>query len=731
MTVVPDTEDTDLLQEKAMYKHEELGECDILSNDSTENLKEHILSETTVKTLDDRLDDSTEEKQKVEKSLDLEELQLQRFEIEETETPFYDKSPDSFNEVRPNTSNIVDDAYLEATDVVGEDDRIEGEFMESAQQVAEQSAQSTDFEEIDKDTRQGEDECDINQAQFLTKETDQVDLVEGGSMDTYGVDNLGFEDILPKENEILTKVNDNQQFEIQGEKTESLLSTSQDISDHTSAIMADSEGCSDHIDSSDQAQSITTSLDKSADLLEFEQLERTIGKLETVYDTFSESQILEQLDIEHKVDRIENDQKEAENFSGRNGKDAEMKESGFEDDAVIGELNESYIDRTERFIRIGDDSQNIVVQENKRTGLLPRETAFQDDVEHDASSRDNQASSDQDRSFGDQSVFDGNFQMHQTKDGFQGEDVFNGVSKVYDAIPKKTDTATPTGTDERPLSPSSYTLETDMEGSQIFEQEEENAFDEIQRIEAKPLKSTSLIPVEETADVCVKSLESSSPKDNQCPPSPSEFTLVMSQDQDMLSKALGIDTNESRQTTLDNIDQKIVDDYCLHYEENKMQERFINSTSVDDDSVEENSQETVVSRDITVPKECSFESEAAHPEMTEGSILDYDLDTLDKPDVNMETSQEFVMSHDPESLAMMLGLAEPHQQENSALSKPGSDEDSQYISEAMTATEDTRATRLDLSPVKDKEIPHSLDESSDETHVHEIAHHSHESGRYL
>ncbi|XP_078319335.1 uncharacterized protein LOC111122316 isoform X40 [Crassostrea virginica] len=727
INVVPDTEDTGLLQEKVMYKHQELGECDILSNDSTENLKEHILSETTVKTLDDRLDDSTEEKQKVEKSPDLEELQLQRFEIEETETPFYDKSPDSFNEVRPNTSNIVDDAYLEATDVVGEDDRIEGEFMESAQQVTEQSAQSTDFEEIDKDTRQGEDECDINQAQFLTKETDQVDLVEGGSMDTYGVDNLGFEDILPKEIEILTKVNDNQQFEIQGEKTESLLSTSQDISDHTSAIMADSEGCSDHIDSSDQAQSITTSLDKSADLLEFEQLERTIGKLETVYDTFSESQILEQLDIEHKVDRIENDQKEAENFSGRNGKDAEMKESGFEDDAVIGELNESYIDRTERFIRIGDDSQNIVVQENKRTGLLPRETAFQDDVEHEVSSRDNQASSEQDRSFGDQSVFDGNFQMHQTKDGFQGEDVFNGVSKVYDAIPKKTDTATPTGTDERPLSPSSYTLETDMEGSQIFEQEEENAFDEIQRIEAKPLKSTSLIPVEETADVCVKSLESSSPKDNQCPPSPSEFTLVMSQDQDMLSKALGIDTNESRQTALDNIDQKIVDDYCLHYEENKMQERFINSTSVDDDSVEENSQETVVSRDITVPKECSFESEAAHPKMTEGSILDYDLDTLDKPDVNMETSQEFVMSHDPESLAMMLGLAEPHQQENSALSKPGSDQNSQYISEATTATEDTRATILDLSPVKDKEIPHSLDESNDETHVHEIAHHSHES----
>ena len=87
-------------------------------------------------------------------------------------------------------------------------------------------------------------------------------------------------------------------------------------------------------------------------------------------------------------------------------------------------------------------------------------------------------------------------------------------------------TSTPQSVDGRPLSPSSYTLETDtdMEGSRSFEPDElmDDNFDVAQQIFIE-----QKIEAERTK--------------TERPPSPSDFTLVTSQDQDALTKLLGLD----------------------------------------------------------------------------------------------------------------------------------------------------------------------------------------------
>ncbi|XP_065923061.1 ankyrin-2 isoform X44 [Magallana gigas] len=722
-------------------------EDDFTAKPQLEDLKDKTMTITDTQTTDEQLQ-KYEETKMVQKSLDLEELQLKRYELEETETQDDDKGcVMSGPEEKPciEGSSVTDDAFLEATDVIGIDDQIEGEFMESSQKDSTENVESHKAQ-VENNQALEEEECDVAEAQYMTKEIEETDLNEKESVESFlrdGIENKGFEDIPGSEDECSTVSHDIRHCEILEEKTESLMSISQDISDHTSAIMADSEGYSDQIDSSDQAQSITTSLDKSADLLEFEQIERTIGKLETVYDTFSESQILEQLESEHKIEESAESQDETGQFPNlteenelpktEQNKEIDMKESGFEDDAVIGELDETFIDRTERFITLSDDSKEITVQQSRGSGLLPRETSFQDDLNQDASSRENQASSDQNESNNYQSVLDNIFQTRQIceKDSREipQEESLNIISNVEDIKQINTDIGTPTGTDERPLSPSSYTLETDtdMEGSRVFENDEECDVEETLNNDQNLKDLHSGI----TENLCEKVLESlplsTSPKDGNCPPSPSEFTLVMSQDQDMLSKALGID-HESPQCSQDNLEVMPECDTRFGGKINDLQGTFHKSISVDDtESLEENSQESIISREIVIPKDESCNVEATLTEMPEE--IDYEID---KPVKSMETSQEFIMSFDQESLSKMLGITKSDSYQSDIEVESELNETRDGIIQSSLDDNEFQSSKCDMEeimkvardqiPVDSQTLTRnqlSLEESVDEPFLHE------------
>lgn len=733
-------------------------EDDFTAKPQLEDLKDKTMTITDTQTTDEQLQ-KYEETKMVQKSLDLEELQLKRYELEETETQDDDKGcAMSGPEEKPciEGSSVTDDAFLEATDVIGIDDQIEGEFMESSQKDSTENVESHKAQ-VENNQALEEEECDVAEAQYMTKEIEETDLNEKESVESFlrdGIENKGFEDIPGSEDECSTVSHDIRHCEILEEKTESMMSISQDISDHTSAIMADSEGYSDQIDSSDQAQSITTSLDKSADLLEFEQIERTIGKLETVYDTFSESQILEQLESEHKIEESAESQDETGQFPNlteenelpktEQNKEIDMKESGFEDDAVIGELDETFIDRTERFITLSDDSKEITVQQSRGSGLLPRETSFQDDLNQDASSRENQASSDQNESNNYQSVPDNIFQTRQIceKDSREipQEESLNIISNVEDIKQINTDIGTPTGTDERPLSPSSYTLETDtdMEGSRVFENDEECDVEETLNNDQNLKDLHSGI----TENLCEKVLESlplsTSPKDGNCPPSPSEFTLVMSQDQDMLSKALGID-HESPQCSQDNLEVLPECDTRFGGKINDLQGTFHKSISVDDtESLEENSQESIISREIVIPKDESCNVEATLTEMPEE--IDYEID---KPVKSMETSQEFIMSFDQESLSKMLGITKSDSYQSDIEVESELNETRDEIIQSSLDDNEFQSSKCDMEeimkvardqiPVDSETLTRnqlSLEESVDEPFLHEKAQVTHVPGRY-
>ncbi|XP_052685794.1 ankyrin-2-like isoform X37 [Crassostrea angulata] len=724
-------------------------EDDFTAKPELEDLKDKTMTITDTQTTDEQLQ-KYEETKMVQKTLDLEELQLKRYELEETETQDDDKGcAMSGPEEKPciEGSSVTDDAFLEATDVIGIDDQIEGEFMESSQKDSTENVESHKAQ-VENNQALEEEECDVAEAQYMTKEIKETDLNEKESVESFlkdGIENKGFEDIPGSEDECSTVSHDIRHCEILEEKTESMMSISQDISDHTSAIMADSEGYSDQIDSSDQAQSITTSLDKSADLLEFEQIERTIGKLETVYDTFSESQILEQLESEHKIEESAESQDETGQFPNlteqnelpktEQNKEIDMKESGFEDDAVIGELDETFIDRTERFITLSDDSKEITVQQSRGSGLLPRETSFQDDLNPDASSRENQASSDQNESNNYQSVPDNIFQTRQIceKDSREipQEESLNIISNVEDIKQINTDIGTPTGTDERPLSPSSYTLETDtdMEGSRVFENDEECDVEETLNNDQNLKDLHSGI----TENLCEKVLESlplsTSPKDGNCPPSPSEFTLVMSQDQDMLSKALGID-HESPQCSQDNLEVMPECDTRFGGKINDLQGTFHKSISVDDtESLEENSQESIISREIVIPKDESCNVEATLTEMPEE--IDYEID---KPVKSMETSQEFIMSFDQESLSKMLGITKSDSYQSDIEVESELNETRDEIIQSPLDDNEFQSSKCDMEeimkvardqiPVDSETLTRnqlSLEESVDEPFLHEKA----------
>lgn len=752
----------DIFKENVPIEDNAHAEDDFIAKPQLENLEGKTMTITDTQTTDEQLQKS-EETKIVEKSLDLEELQLKRYELE-TETQDDEKScAMSRLEEKPciEGENIADDAFLEATDVIGIDDQIEGEFMESSQNDSTENVESLKAE-IENNQELEEDECDMAEAQYITNKTEEIDLIKEETEESFlrdGIENKGFEDIHESEDELSTVSHDIRHCDILEEKTESMMSISQDISDHTSAIMADSEGYSDQIDSSDQAQSITTSLDKSADLLEFEQIERTIGKLETVYDTFSESQILEQLENEHKNKESVQSQDETGNFlnlseenelpKNEQNKEIDMKESGFEDDAVIGELDETFIDRTERFITISDDSKEITLQQSRGLGLLPRETSFQDGLNQDASSRETQATSDHNESSNYQTVPDNIFQTNQLREEesreIPQEESLNIISNVEDIKHTNTDIGTPTGTDERPLSPSSYTLETDtdMEGSRVFENDEECYVEDTLNND-RNLKDLQRGISENLSEKVLESLPlSTSPKDGNCPPSPSEFTLVMSQDQDMLSKALGIE-HESPQSSEENLEEMPECDTRFVGKLNDLQGTFHKSISVDDtESLEENSQESIISRDIVIPKDESWNVEATLTEMPEERCLDYEMD---KPVESMETSQEFIMSYDQESLSKMLGITESDSHQSDIDIESGSnaysetkDEivqiplDDNEFQNSKSDMEEIMKVARDQIPIDSETLTRhhlSLDESIDETFLHEKAQVTHVPGRY-
>lgn len=752
----------DIFKENVPIEDNAHAEDDFIAKPQLENLEGKTMTITDTQTTDEQLQKS-EETKIVEKSLDLEELQLKRYELE-TETQDDEKScAMSGLEEKPciEGENIADDAFLEATDVIGIDDQIEGEFMESSQNDSTENVESLKAE-IENNQELEEDECDMAEAQYITNKTEEIDLIKEETEESFlrdGIENKGFEDIHESEDELSTVSHDIRHCDILEEKTESMMSISQDISDHTSAIMADSEGYSDQIDSSDQAQSITTSLDKSADLLEFEQIERTIGKLETVYDTFSESQILEQLENEHKNKESVQSQDETGNFlnlseenelpKNEQNKEIDMKESGFEDDAVIGELDETFIDRTERFITISDDSKEITLQQSRGSGLLPRETSFQDGLNQDASSRETQATSDHNESSNYQTVPDNIFQTNQLREEesreIPQEESLNIISNVEDIKHTNTDIGTPTGTDERPLSPSSYTLETDtdMEGSRVFENDEECYVEDTLNND-RNLKDLQRGISENLSEKVLESLPlSTSPKDGNCPPSPSEFTLVMSQDQDMLSKALGIE-HESPQSSEENLEEMPECDTRFVGKLNDLQGTFHKSISVDDtESLEENSQESIISRDIVIPKDESWNVEATLTEMPEERCLDYEMD---KPVESMETSQKFIMSYDQESLSKMLGITKSDSHQSDIDIESGSNAYSETKDEIVQSPLDdnefqnSKSDMEEIMKVARDQIPidsetltrhHlSLDESIDETFLHEKAQVTHVPGRY-
>lgn len=754
----------DIFKENVPIEDNTPAEDDFIAKPQLEDLEGKTMTITDTQTTDEQLQTS-EETKIVEKSLDLEELQLKRYELE-TETQDDDKScAMSGLEEKPCTEgrNIADDAFLEATEVIGIEDQIEGEFMESSQNDSTENVESHKAE-VENNQELEEDECDMAEAQYITQKTEDIDLIKEETVESFlrdGIENKGFEDIHGSEDELSTVSHDIRHCDILEEKTESMMSISQDISDHTSAIMADSEGYSDQIDSSDQAQSITTSLDKSADLLEFEQIERTIGKLETVYDTFSESQILEQLENEHKNKESVQSQDETGKFltlseenelpKNEQNKEIDMKESGFEDDAVIGELDETFIDRTERFITISDDSKEITLQQSRGSGLLPRETSFQDDLNQDASSRETQATSDQNESSNYQTIPDNIFQTNQMREEesreILQEECLKIISNVEDIKHTNTDIGTPIGTDERPLSPSSYTLETDtdMEGSRVFENDEE-CFVEDTLNNDRNLKDLQRGISKNLSEKVLESLPlSTSPKDGNCPPSPSEFTLVMSQDQDMLSKALGIEY-ESPQSSKENLEETPECDTRFVEKLNDLQGTFHKSISVDDtESLEESSQESIITRDIVNPKEESWNVEATLTEMPEEErCLDYEMD---KPVKSMETSQEFIMSYDQESLSKMLGITESDSHQSETEIESGSNAYSETRDEIVESPLDdndfqnSKSDMEEIMKVARDQIPTdsetltrdhlSLDESVDENFLHEKAQVTHVSGRYF
>ncbi|XP_056019544.1 uncharacterized protein LOC125671322 isoform X7 [Ostrea edulis] len=785
--------------DSTLVKDQGLDESDFAAEQQLEDLKTEFSDETD--NVSDR-NDAGEIKEKLhsddclERShlagtpAELQELQLQRFEQDELEAPDDDKDAKSTetdilgvdNEKSLDPACVMDDAYMEATNIVGRNDKIEGEFLESCKEETEEkntesinAVQEGDFtteicdEGDDVDMAVSKSYTISEEAVELAEHLVDKDTVETIAID--GVENLGFEDYPDEEEHLPYQTAETRHFEIQEDKTEpslsisqdtsdhktesalsisqdisdhktesalsisqdisdhkteSALSISQDISDHTSAMMADSEEYSDQIDSSEQTQSVTTSLDKSADLLEFEQIERTIGKLETVYDTFSESQILDQLEkeidrTEYKLEVVDINRstetlKSETQFTADENKETEMKESGFEDDAVIGELDETYIDRTERFITVIDESKEIKVQQDDRYGLLPRESSFQDSPSNfqqdNGSSRKYKESSDQPDSQNEQNMQSDQLQLDEvteytaihTKDTTQEETVPFVLNDVQDLKQNKVDAGTPSGTDERPLSPSSYTLETDtdMEGSRTFEFEElEDAVSDIQRDNEQTEKfdDASNVKVKDDLSEKISGVHSlsTSPKDAQCPPSPSEFTLVMSHDQDMLSKALGLQ-EDLVETTQDMSEDQLPSHTSLtNTKDTELQSTFHKSISLDDtESLEENSQETVISQKDSMHLDDIF-SKTTNLDRLEECIDDELTNEEALDEKSMETSQEFIMSHDPESLSKLLGI------ENTA--KLSSENESEG-----EAQDDTDAKETCLH--EKSQVTHDSDESS-------------------
>ncbi|KAJ8318447.1 hypothetical protein KUTeg_003538 [Tegillarca granosa] len=143
---------------------------------------------------------------------------------------------------------------------------------------------------------------------------------------------------------------------------------------------------------------------------------------------------------------------------------------------------------------------------------------------------------------------------------------------------------TPQGTEERPLSPSSYTLEVDEsrdfgsteilsreepEGrmsadisQQIFIEQEIQMQRESEVFQSESVVESETVVRDETSTVVQDETTMAVGR----PPSPSEFTLITSQDQEALAKALGIQTvtkdelGERKEEFLVGEEQQEVDD---------------------------------------------------------------------------------------------------------------------------------------------------------------------------
>ena len=244
-----------------------------------------------------------------------------------------------------------------------------------------------------------------------------------------------------------------------------------------------------------------------------------------------------------------------------------LKESGFEDDNLIGEIQETYIDRTERFIVIQDAGPFLGKQE-PRDGRVPTETVFPDQLDQKKDTRPQQQFSQSDLVIGNGSTapMDSDVVLERDESAESLAQISRKLSKAEvdefeheirkeneelehilqsETMTTRERVSSETDVEERPLSPSSYTLETDtdMEGSRTFEPEElefEAPYGERDEPEGRV---ASDIAQQIFIEQAIEQKMSTSPSDKR-PPSPSEFTLVMSHDQEMLTKALGLDTTK-------------------------------------------------------------------------------------------------------------------------------------------------------------------------------------------
>ncbi|VDI37341.1 Hypothetical predicted protein [Mytilus galloprovincialis] len=213
------------------------------------------------------------------------------------------------------------------------------------------------------------------------------------------------------------------------------------------------------------------------------------------------------------------------------------------------DMSESYIDRMEKFLYLPDDTDPTKVYNTKT-----KQEDFTGEFTGDSTDRHDDAQSpgycdeegDQ-QSYGptdttpqvdEEGVEIKDFDFSRKLSAAEVDELEHELRMEQTELEKiiKSETATegtdtPQSVDDRPLSPSSYTLETDtdMEGSRSFEPDElmDENFDVSQQIFIEHKIQSEKSKLER-------------------PPSPSDFTLITSLDQDALTKLLGLEAKDGK-----------------------------------------------------------------------------------------------------------------------------------------------------------------------------------------